>query len=454
MIKQAEITRILGEPVYLATSLSEVVFTGVCIDSRRVAPGDLFIAIRGESFDGHEFRSEAVKQGALGIICLSIDKNLHVPQWVVTEPIDALTQLATAHRQQFTIPVIALTGSNGKTTVKEMIAAILPKPSHATRGNYNNHIGVPLSVLQLNETHRAAVFELGANHLGEIASLAKIVQPQVSLVNNIAPAHVEGFGSIEGVAKAKGEIYQALSADGMAIVNDDDVYAHFWDSLLIGKRVIRYSANYPANVYARDVTLNAEGCAKFYMIAQGGEVQLELKVPGLHNVSNALAAASCTLAIGIPLSEIVTALALFTGVEGRMTYHYCKNHALIIDDTYNANLRSTLSALQVLARRPGRRIFVFGDMGELGDYSQQHHEEVGLAAKDYGIDLLLTCGNHSRFAASAFGKSAQHYAAKNSLIQDLLSYIDEDTTVLVKGSRLSAMESVVHGVLADQTREG
>lgn len=452
MITLTAISRILGEPKHSPASPSEFGFVGVCIDSRRVVPGDLFVAIRGDSFDGHDFQAAAVNQGASGIICSRIDPEIKVPQWVVADTLEALTAIATAYRQQYTLPVIALTGSNGKTTVKEMIASILPKPSHATLGNYNNHIGVPLTVLQLNESHRAAVFELGANHPGEIAPLTKIVQPQVALINNIGPAHVEGFGSIDGVANTKGEIYQALPTDGIAIVNDDDSYAHFWDPLLVGKGIIRFSVTHPADVYARELTFNAEGCARFQLITKVGEARVELKVPGQHNVSNALAAASCTLAIGVTLPEIVRALTEFSGVQGRMTYHYCKSNALIIDDTYNANLRSTLSALDVLARRPGRRIFVFGDMGELGDYSQQHHEEVGLAAKRHGIDALLTCGNHSRYATSAFGESAQHYTVKNNLVQDLLSHMDKDTTVLIKGSRSSAMESVVYSVLADQNK--
>ncbi len=434
-----EISTLLNLPCATDTTL-----TGICIDSRQVKPGNLFIAIRGDIFDGHDFICDAVAQGAAAIVCEQANQSVKIPQLVVPDTIQAFAAIAAAHRQKNPSAVIALTGSNGKTTVKEMIAAILPKPSHATPGNLNNHIGVPLSILKLNPEHRYAVFELGANHPGEIAHTVAMVRPQVTLINNIAPAHIEGFGSIEGVARAKGEIHQGLAAGGTAVINDDDAYAHFWDPLLKNKKTLHFSASKPADIYARDITFNADGCGQFILVTPQGETQIQLRVPGAHNVRNALAAAACTHALGISLSDIASGLQQFGGVSGRMTFLHGKNNAVVIDDTYNANLRSALTALEVLASRQGRRIFVFGDMGELGEWSEQHHQQVGEAAREHGIDLLMTYGMHSESTAQAYGATSKHYKHQEDLVHDLLTQLDENTTVLVKGSRSSAMEKIVH----------
>lgn len=449
MMKLSDIARLFGPPAQQFQYSADTSIVGVCIDSRQVQPGHLFVAIHGESFDGHDFIAQAVSQGAIGVVCSRDIADIDAPLWIVTDTIAALAAMASFHRGQHACPVIALTGSNGKTTVKDMIAAILPKPSLATRGNFNNHIGVPLSVLALRPESRYAVFELGANHLGEIAHCVAIVKPQVTLINNIAPAHIEGFGSIEGVANAKGEIHQGLAVGGTAVINDDDAYAHYWDAHFADKKTLRFSITAPVDVHANSLTFNADGCGCFRLVTPSGEAWVELKVPGKHNVSNALAAAACTTALNISVSDIAAALSAFGGVAGRMTYRPGKHNALIIDDSYNANLRSTLAALEVLAHRKGRRIFVFGDMGELGGASQQHHHEVGLAARFHGIDMLLTCGTQSQWATSAFGDAAQHYVAQDNLIHDLLTRLDDNTTVLVKGSRSSAMEYVVHHLLAE-----
>lgn len=421
--------------------------TGVCTDSRLIKPGNLFIAIKGDRFDGHDFLTEVARNGALAVVVDHYIEGVEIPQFVVVDPLLALAKIAAAHRQNITCPVIALTGSNGKTTVKEMIAAILPSPSHATKGNLNNHIGAPLSVLKLTNQHRFAVFELGANHIGEIAHTVAIVHPDVTLINNIAPAHVEGFGSIDGVARAKGEIHQGLSSAGIAVINDDDAYAHFWDELLIDKRVLRFSATHSADVYAQDARLDSHGRGQFSLVLPNGRVDIELQVPGLHNVRNALAAAACCHAIGISIKDIQRGLSHFSGVKGRMTILSGKNQATIIDDTYNANLRSVLTALEVLSQRPGKKIFVFGDMGELGEWAIQHHQEVGLAANQFGIDRFLSCGTHSALASEAFGVNGQHCSSQEELAQIVIKELTSDTTVLVKGSRSSAMEKIVHKLL-------
>ena len=425
------------------TCTQDADIAGICIDSRKVAPGHLFVAIQGERFDGHEFIHDAVAHGAVGIVCSKAIAGVAIPQLVVPDTLNALAMIAAYHRRQLDCAVIALTGSNGKTTVKEMIASILPKPSFATPGNLNNHIGAPMSVLQLQPEHRYAVFELGANHRGEIAHTVAVVQPQVTLINNIAPAHIDGFGTIDGVAQAKGEIHDGLQGGGTAVINDDDAYAHFWDALLVNKNIVRFSVNHPATIQARNVTYNADGCANFVLVTPQGEASIQLSVPGAHNVSNALAAAACTHALGIDPSEIAAGLCRFSGVEGRMTYLPGKNDALIIDDTYNANLRSVLTALDVLAARQGQRIFVFGDMGELGAWSEQHHRDVGIAARERGIDSVMTCGIYSEFTIKAFGVGGKHYPDQEAIVQELLTKLDNKTTVLIKGSRSSAMENIV-----------
>ncbi|MBN9230811.1 MAG: UDP-N-acetylmuramoyl-tripeptide--D-alanyl-D-alanine ligase [Legionella sp. 40-6] len=419
----------------------------ISIDTRTLSPGSLFVAIQGERFDGHAFLHDAAAKGAVAAIVQKPVADLSIPQLVVEDTLIALSKIAAGHRQSIHCPVIAITGSNGKTTTKEMIAAILPQPAHATQGNFNNHIGAPLSVLQLKPEHRYAVFELGANHPGEIAHTVAIVHPQVTLINNIAPAHVEGFGSIDGVARAKGEIYQGLTTNGTAIVNDDDAYAHFWDDLLLNKHVLRFSLTKPLDIYAQDLQYSALGCAQFNLVVPMGNIKIQLQVPGEHNVRNALAAAACCYAVGIDLETIQQGLNNFTGVKGRLTIIKGKQEATIIDDTYNANLRSVLAALEVLAQRPGEKIFVFGDMGELGAWAEQHHQEVGHAARRLGINQLMSCGPYSKLATAAFGAGGAHYDDKELLVKELTEKLGPQTVILVKGSRSSAMEKIVYKLL-------
>lgn len=426
---------------------SDLEIYGFSIDSRQVKPGDLFVAVLGERFNGHDFIQQAVENGAVAVLCSQPVEGLSVPQLLVSDTLDSLALLAKAHRSDTPVPAVALTGSNGKTSVKEMIASILPSPSLATRGNLNNHIGVPLTVLQLNQSHRYAVFELGANHPGEIAFTVDIVQPDVALINNIAPAHIEGFGSIQGVANTKGEIYQGLKPGGTAIVNDDDDYAHYWDELLLGKKVLRYSLKHKADVYVQNLHYASQGQASFELILPEASVTIELQVPGEHNVYNALAAASCCHALGLSAQAIAEGLARFKGVPGRMAFYPGLHHSTVIDDSYNANLRSVLTALKVLSERPGQRIFVFGDMGELGQWAEEHHEKVGLAARELGIEQLMTFGQYSEVSSKAFSGKGGHYASKEELAKALIPELDANTTVLVKGSRSSGMEAVVEKIV-------
>lgn len=430
----------------LGSFLQDTEITGICIDSRALKPGHFFVAIKGDTYDGHDFVLEAQKKGAVGALVTRFMEGATFLQVEVLDTLRALAKIAQHHRQTMSCPVIALTGSNGKTTVKEMIAAILPRPSQATKGNLNNHIGAPLCVLELHKQHRYAVFELGANHPGEIAQTVAVVAPDVTLINNIAPAHIEGFGSIDGVAIAKGEIHRGLKPGGVAVINDDDAYAHFWDELLIDKKILRFSSVHPAHVYAEDIHLE-KGFAHFSLITPKGKEKIKLKVPGLHNVQNALAACACAYAVGISNQEIQCALNEFTGVKGRMTFLKGKNQSLIMDDTYNANLRSTLTALEVLASQPGKKIVVFGDMGELGQWAAQHHQEVGRVARQLGIHRFFTVGFHSELASTAFGEGSRHFASQANLVEYLLKELAPDTSVLVKGSRSSAMEKIVDKLL-------
>lgn len=423
--------------------------TGVSIDSRDIKPGYLFFALQGERVDGHDFIQNAAENGAVAAIVQHFQDNITIPQFVVADPLASLVKIAAAYRQDFHCPIIALTGSNGKTTTKEMIAHIFPKPSHATKGNLNNHIGVPLSILQMQNTHRYAVFELGANHPGEIKQTVALVNPDVTLINNIAPAHVEGFGSIDGVARAKGEIHQGLSATGTAVINDDDTYAHYWDEILHNKKVLRFSLEHSSDVSAKDIKLDHKGCASFTLILPNSHCEIRLQVPGLHNVRNALAAAACCYAVGVAIQDIEKGLNHFRGVKGRLTVCAGVNQSTIIDDTYNANLRSVLAALEVLSTRSGKKIFVFGDMGELGSWADQHHKEVGLAAKRLGIDGFLSYGQKSKLASESFGSNGEHYNDQEVLAEKLRSRLDENTVVLVKGSRSSAMEKIVDKLLIE-----
>lgn len=425
----------------------DVSLSGVNIDSRKIGKGELFIAIKGENFDGHDFIAAAVANGAVAVICERKCPDVKVTQIKVANSLDALAKLAKNYREKMQCKVIALTGSNGKTTVKEMIANILPKPAFATHGNLNNHIGVPLCALKLSAEDKYAVFELGANHIGEIAANVKIVQPDVALINNIAPAHLEGFGSIDGVARAKGEIYAALPSKGVAIVNADDSYAHFWDTILSGKRVVRFSRCKHVDVFAENLNFDVNGAASFTLVADKQQISVQLKVPGAHNVSNALAAAACCLAVDLPLVVIKKGLESFSGVAGRMAYQRGLNDSVVIDDSYNANLRSVLTAIDVLSVRDGLRILVMGDMGELGEHTTVHHQEVGKSARDKGIDLVLTIGKHSRVTAESFGSKGQHYKEESLLISDLLAHLSASTTVLVKGSRSAQMEKIVEQIV-------
>jgi UDP-N-acetylmuramoyl-tripeptide--D-alanyl-D-alanine ligase len=418
------------------------VFTGVSSDSRAVQPGELFVALCGPNFDAHDFAEDARKAGAVALL---VDHELRcaLPQLVVPDTLRALGQLGAYWRSQLTIPVIAVTGSNGKTTVKEILKSIFSRlgDTLATRGNLNNHIGVPLTLLSINKQHKAAVIEMGANHPNEISYLTNITRPDVALINNAAPVYLEGFGSLEGVAKAKGEIYQGLDKKGTAIINADDQFAPLWRQLARNNRQLTFGLQQPADVSCQwqgDINGN-----RLNVRTPMGEFSCVMKLLGRHNVMNALAATTAAVAANVALPVIAEGIAALSAVPGRMQLKPGVNGARIIDDTYNANPNSLRAGLEVLAACEGKRFLVLGDMGELGENTLELHKQAGLDAARLKIDRVFTLGGFSQEAAQAFGSNARHFEDVDALVNSVVPQLSKDVTVLVKGSRMMRMERVV-----------
>ena len=432
-------------PALQARCTADARFRGVCIDSRRVTPEALFVAIRGERMDGHAFVADAAGDGvAAAMVEHELDNAL--PQMIVADTTAGLGQLASRWRQRFALPVIGVTGSNGKTTVKEMLAAILSCRGEvlATRGNFNNHIGMPLTLLELDESHQAAVIEMGANHGGEIALLAALARPTVGLVTNAGRAHLEGFGSLDDVARAKGEMFTALADDGVAVINADDPYAGLWLELAGARRVLRFGLEAQADVGVRgEVVDDDNGRQRFVLVTPQGEAEVSLPLPGRHNIRNALAAAAAALAAGMSPHEIGAGLARTGGAPGRLQMRQAHGGASLLDDTYNANPDSLGVALDVLAARGGCRVLVLGDMAELGPGAEALHAEMGRQARASGIEHLYTLGELSAAASEAFGAGAGHGSDLASLLAMLRAHGGSDCTILVKGSRAMQMERVV-----------
>lgn len=435
-IAQATGGRVIGE---------DVLVQSVGTDSRKLEVGQLFIAIKGEHFDGHGYAESVLSQGAAAVL---VSQDVEVAPAVLVEDTRlALGQLAAWWRARFSIPVAAITGSNGKTSVKEMLAAILRVAAGAddavlaTQGNLNNDIGLPLTLLQLREHHRYAVVEMGMNHFGEISYLTRIGRPDVALINNATSAHLGGLGSIEGVAQAKGEIFEGLADGGVAVINADDAYVGLWQSLAGQHSIVRFGLNASAEVTAA-YALHADG-SDLQLHASAGERALRLSVPGLHNVRNALAATAVALSMGVTLDAVAEGLIGFTGVKGRLQRKPGRHGALLIDDTYNANPASMRAAIDVLASQPGKRLLVMGDMGELGENEAALHAELGTYAKAAGVDGLYALGNLTVETVEAYGHGASHYDTVESLAEALLPSLNTGTAVLVKGSRFMRMERVV-----------
>ncbi|WP_337841360.1 UDP-N-acetylmuramoyl-tripeptide--D-alanyl-D-alanine ligase [Rheinheimera sp.] len=435
---------------------ADVAIESVSTDSRAIAPGDLFIALKGPNFDAHQFAADVVSKGAAALVVEQL-QDLAVPQILVKDCRLALGALGAAVRQRVNPKTVAVTGSVGKTTVKEMMAAILGSIGHvlATAGNFNNDIGAPLTLLRLTAQHTHAVMELGANHLGEIAYTAGLSQPSVSVITNVGAAHLEGFGDLFGVARAKGEIYGALPAGGTAVVPLDSEFAEYWLKRLGDKKVLTFSATQKADFYAEHIVLNEQGCAGFDLVCPQGRILIQLALPGKHNVANALAAAAAVLQLGASLTDVQLGLASMKPVKGRINVIQATPALRLIDDTYNANSESVKAAIDLLSTYPGYQVLVFGDMGELGADARRYHEEVGLYAKQKGIHLLFTLGVLSQSASDLFNGQGAHFSSRQQLIQKLGPLLDQQpqATVLVKGSRSAKMELVVQDLLERSQQE-
>ncbi|MDO9100799.1 MAG: UDP-N-acetylmuramoyl-tripeptide--D-alanyl-D-alanine ligase [Candidatus Nitrotoga sp.] len=428
----------------------DVLFTSVSSDSRAINAGDLFVALQGENYDGAAFVAGATQSGAVAALVKTTNYrgvDSPCPLLLVDDTRLALGHLAAHWRAQFNIPVIAVTGSNGKTTVKEMLASILRAATNdddavlATLGNLNNDIGVPLTLLKLRAVHRYAVIEMGMNHQGEIEYLTRLARPDVAIVNNAGSAHLAGLGSVEAVARAKGEIFTGLSPQGTAVINADDAYAPLWRELADGHTIIEFGLG-------KNGTVHAQWQVKDYGVRIGvgmpqGSFSAQLQVPGEHNVRNALAATAAALALHVPLSAIAAGLEKFSGVAARLQRKSALHGAMLIDDSYNANPASLQAALEVLAQSAGKKILVLGDMGELGEDAVHLHSEIGAEARRFGVNQLLALGKLTPHAVHEFGKGAHHFERIEDLFAVLDKNLDIDSTVLVKGSRFMRMERVV-----------
>ena len=433
----------------------DVAFRGVGTDSRAMPRGALFVAVRGPSFDGHDFIADAVRRGAAAAL-VERAPDVPVPFILVRDSVRSFGRLASAWRNRFhgLLPV-AVTGSNGKTTVKEMIAAIFRTtgPVSATRGNLNNEIGVPLTLCDLDAAHRIAVVELGANHRGEIAALTTLVRPSVGVVTQCAPAHLEGFGSIEGVARAKGELFERLPEDATAVVNADDRYAALWRTLAGRRRCISFGgAGADADVRVRAASGaggDPAGGNPILLDTPAGTLEVDLPLPGAHNALNAAAAAAAAIAADAGPAAIREGLAAVRPVKGRLESRRGPRNTEIIDDTYNANPVSLRAGLGVLGAKPAPRWLVLGDMGELGAGGAALHAGAGRDAKRHGVERLLVTGELSREAARAFGEGAACFEDCAALVDRLRDELPAGATVLVKGSRSMAMERVVEALVEE-----
>ncbi len=430
----------------------DVLFSSVGTDSRSLIKDQLFVALKGEHFDGHAYVQQSLSQGALAAM-VSADQPGLSPILLVKDTRLSLGDLAAYWRRKFTIPLAAITGSNGKTTVKEMLASILHAHTGdagsvlATQGNLNNDIGLPLTLLRLRQHHRYAVVEMGMNHAGEISYLTAIGRPTVALINNATSAHLGELGSVEAIAKAKGEIFEGLAADGIAVINADDPFAPLWKKLAAPHQIVTFGLDNAADVSA-SYQLQADG-SDVQIRSPQGVAKTYLPVPGLHNIRNALAATTVALAMQIPLATIAKGLASFGGVKCRLQHKTGINGASVIDDTYNANPASMKAAIDVLAARTGEKLLVLGDMGELGGDAAKMHAEIGRYSKAAGIKALYALGDLSRETVKAFGEGAEHYESPEALVHDLAQSMKTGVTVLVKGSRFMQMERVAKLITTD-----
>ncbi len=437
MEKLSDVVRRIGATLHGA----DAAFVRVVTDTRQLGAKDLFVALKGDRFDGHDFVLRATSLGAAGcIVSRAIDSG--PAQIVVPDTLIALQAYAASWRADAGVPVVAVTGSNGKTTTKQLLAEVVAArgPVLATEGNLNNHIGVPLTLLRLRAEHRTAVIEMGANHPAEIAHLAAIAKPDIGIVTMAGDAHLEGFGSREGVAHGKGELFAALDG-GVAVINADDTFAPLWRDLAKRASIVTFGCVDSADVRAERVQIAADE-THFRLVTPDGHAEVVLRLAGRHNVSNALAAAAGGVALGIAVDAIAAALSRAQPVAGRLNWKTTREGARLLDDTYNANPSSLRAALDLLATLPGQRWLVLGDMKELGTGAEVLHEEAGCVARRLGIDRIYTVGDLARLASVGFG-TGRHFDSVETLVDALHTDLRAGVAVLVKGSRSSRMERVV-----------
>jgi UDP-N-acetylmuramoyl-tripeptide--D-alanyl-D-alanine ligase len=450
MLKPLFLSELVG-PLNARLVGEDVAFDAVSIDSRGVDAGDLFIALTGPRFDGHDYLPQVSEKGAVGALVEREVQNSELPQLVVADTRQALAQLGALNRNAFVNkPVAAITGSSGKTTVKEMLASILRTrgPVLATRGNLNNELGVPLTLLSLTSEYDAAVIELGASRVGEIAFTVSLTKPHVTVLTNAGTAHVGEFGGPDKIVQAKGEIIDGLNASGTAVLNLDDKAFDIWRKRAGERTVLSFSLSNPsADLYASDLGIDARGCPAFTLNGPMGTASVQLNLLGAHNVANALAAAAAAHALDVSLAGIVEGLNNVQPVKGRTVAQLATNGMRVIDDTYNANPTSVAAAVDILVGFPGRTVLVLGDIGELGDWAEQGHREVGEYAAGK-VDALYAVGPLMAHAVKAFGQDARHFANQADLIAALGAEQDKNTTILIKGSRSAAMENVVAALCA------
>jgi UDP-N-acetylmuramoyl-tripeptide--D-alanyl-D-alanine ligase len=425
-------------------------YTGVSTDTRTLKAGELFVALRGPRFNANDFVAAAEAAGAAGAV---VDRSTDRPlaQVLVGDTLEALTTTAAAWRAQFELPVVGVAGSNGKTTVKEMTAAILSctGATLATRGSLNNHIGVPLTLHRLEPAHRFAVIEIGTNHPGEVAALCRIARPTVGLITNAGAEHLEGFGTIEGAARAEGEMIADLEPRHAAVLNADDEFIGLWRGMTRA-RVITFGLARPADFSAADVhtVIGADGfTTRFRLCTPQGEAPIELHLAGRHNVGNALCAAAAAVAAGASLDDVRSGLATMRPVPGRLQLKTAPSGAWIVDDSYNANPSSMKAGIEVLETVDARRWFVMGDMGELGEHAAVSHEEIGRFAREHRVDRLFATGKHSALAVEAFGQGAAWFADSDALARAVNGELTREVCVLVKGSRSARLERVVDALV-------
>jgi UDP-N-acetylmuramoyl-tripeptide--D-alanyl-D-alanine ligase len=482
----ATLTTAIGGELINADTHRHKKISNLVIDSRMIEAGDVFLALKGDNFDGHAFIEQVIKQGCRVVI---VEKKIapaligDTAQIIVENSHTALGKVGAYVKAQLAPKTVGITGSSGKTTVKEMVAAILSRLGNvlATHGNFNNDIGVPLTLLRLTPEHEFAVIEMGANHQGEIAYSTALVKPDIALINNVAAAHLEGFGSIDGVAIAKGEIFSGLPAEGIAIYQQNSPYINVWQAVLCDKNIQVFSSDSsnaqnstePCHVhgcYSSNIEINTQGCARFTLHSNSdktkGSIDITLSLPGKHNVDNALAAATICLSLGASLADINLALSTMQQVKGRTNIKQLSKTVTLVDDTYNANVDSVKASIDVLTSLPGQQVFILGDMGELGRDAEQCHQDIGVYAHQKKVDTLLTLGELTQYSTNAFNEQkckteekntlknkAEHFTALDVLVNALKQKFTVDVfsgeqalSIVVKGSRSAKMEKVITAI--------